>query len=189
MAINYQKMPKNRRYGPRARLQAICLVGAALFVGIASPAGFLWQKTQFWKQQLAAMSALRPEDPQLDLFVLHRDEYARLRVNEREIRYQGIMYDLFSKEQSGDTLHILALADYAESGWMALQMNQGFLHGPPAGKRSAFFLFYFSERFSPALPVVPDPGASARPYTHRFWQDAWPEHHNPPPELSFFPLC
>jgi len=174
-------MHKNRGYGQRTRLQAMCLVGAALFVGIASPLGFLLQKTRFWQQQLAVLTNLHPEDPQLDVFVLHRDEYARLRVNEREIRYQGIMYDLYSKTESGDSLRILALADYAESGWMALQLNRGFLHGPPTGKRSAFFVLYFSEFLQPFLPLASGPGASAKPHADRFWQDAWLECHSPPP--------
>lgn len=160
------------------RMQGLIWVGL-VFSAIA-PIWFFAAKVHYWKRQVVVLSSMSADDPRLTSFVLDLNAYSKIRVNEREIRVQGMMYDIFSKEVHGDTLKIKALVDIAESGWMAVQLNLGHYTGQPAA--SCFFMFYFFHKDAVQLPVRPEYGTSLPIALDASMHTRVVEVHIPPPE-------
>lgn len=168
------------------RMQGLIWIG--LVFSAVAPIWFFAAKVHYWKRQVVVLSSMSADDPRLTSFVLHRSAYNQIRVNEREIRVHGMMYDIFSKEVNGDTLKIQALIDVAESGWMAVQLNLGHYTRQPAA--SCFFMFYFFQGDSVPLPVRPDHGKSLPKTLRASMHTRAIEVQVPPPEanrLIFFP--
>ncbi len=114
----------------------LCLV-------LGAPFWYYPVKLAIQTRQFSYLSRMEHGDEGLLQFVFHQEEYSRIRIGKREFLHKGLMHDIHSIEQKGDSLHIAAVADYAETEWLKLTYRY---KNPPPGvslNASFFFLFYF----------------------------------------------
>lgn len=164
------------------------LLALILFQG----AGWMlaWQAVQFHAKISADIAVSLPETPSLHLTLSTR-LFQRVRIDRKEIRLDGNLYDIRSAVFTGDSVHLELYHDKREQALFALlKPHVSFLsdyspiQAPPIAAWAAQWLVTpFIVPTAPVVSIFPEETCACRFYWIGYFPDALPADFFQPPRV------
>ena len=175
---------------PSLRQWKICAASALLTLLVFQAAGWLlaWETLVFEARQLAGSALERPGAP-LKTVAISYDLYAGSLVGKKEIRLEGNLYDIKSREICSDSVRLVLFHDHYEERLLHV-LTRVFASEKHPGKTPVFHQWLvqwlcmsFLPPEPPVLPVC-QAGFDLSGFSFRFAiAQNLPERFFPPPKL------